>query len=137
MAHRAESLAVYAGQISEKMWADQAGIMILVMAPAGLIPLMIGLWRQRFITIVMTSLIGAIAVVGGVIVAIVQSDPTRWPKAWSGLMIPLCVIGGLWVCGVVMQYSFVLAAARKKRAKEVARAQTDVQSDGKKKEKKK
>ena len=106
--------------------------MVLVMVPAGLIPLMIGLWKQRFITIVMTSLVGAIAVVSGAIVAIVQTDPTWWPKAWSGLLIPLCIVGGLWICGVAVQYSFALAAARKKKAKEVARAQSDGASGGRK-----
>ena len=132
LAHWAESLAVFAGNVNGEMWRSRAATMVLVMAPAGLIPVMIGLWKQRFITIVMTSLIGATAVVSGAIVAIVQSDPTRWPTAWSGLLIPLCIVGGLWVCGVAVQYNFAMAAARKKKAKEAARAQSDGGSGGRK-----
>ena len=132
VAHWAESVGVYADEIKIQMWQRQAATMVLVMAPAGLIPLMIGLWKQRFMTIVMTSLIGAVAVVSGGILALVQSDPTRWPTAWSGLLIPLCIVGGLWLCGVAMQYSFALAATRKKKAKEAARAQSDGASGGRK-----
>ncbi|MDP6636386.1 MAG: hypothetical protein QGG42_15910 [Phycisphaerae bacterium] len=132
LAHWAESVWVYAGQISRKMWIEQGAVMALVMAPVGLIPLMLGLWKQRFITIVMTSLIGAVTVMCGAIIAMVQSDSTRWPKAWSGVMIPLFIIAGLWVCGVAVQYAFALAAARKKKAREVARAQSDNASRGRK-----
>jgi len=115
------------GNVNADMWAKQAVTMVLVLAPIGLIPTMIGLWKPRFITIVMTSLTGAIVVVSGSVVALVQADPTRWPKAWSGLLIPLGIAGGLWVCGMAVQYSFALAAVRKKKAKEVARAKADLQ----------
>jgi hypothetical protein len=127
LAHWAESLALFAGDVNAEMWRKQAATMILVMAPVGLIPTMIGLWKPRFITIVMTSLTGAIVVVSGSVIALVQSDPTRWPKAWSGLLIPLGIAGGLWVCGMAVQYSFALAAVRKKKAKEAARAKADLQ----------
>jgi len=123
----AEWFAVFAGDVSADMWQERAATMLLVMAPLGLIPTMIGLWKPRFITIVMTSLTGAIVVVSGSVVALVQADPTRWPKAWSGLLIPLGIAGGLWVCGMAVQYSFALAAVRKKKAKEVARAKADLQ----------
>ena len=129
--------SMFAGDVSGGMWKQKTAVMLLVMVPAGLIPMMIGLWKQRFITIVMTSLVGSVSVVVGAIVAMVQADPTRWPKAWSGLFIPLCIIGGLWVCGVALQYGFVMAANRKKMAREFARAQSDVQPDGKQKKKEK
>ena len=122
----AEWLSVFTRDVSAEMWQERAGTMVLIMAPVGLIPTMIGLWKPRFITIVMTSLTGAIVVVSGAIVALVQSDPTYWPKAWSGLLIPLYIAGGLWVAGMAMQYSFAMAAARKKKAKEAARAQQDI-----------
>jgi hypothetical protein len=121
----AEWLSVAAGDVSGAMWKERAGVLILVMAPAGLIPLLIGLWRQRFATIVMTSLIGAIAVVGGACVATVQSSPERWPKEWLGLLTPLYIAGGLWFCGMVMQYCFVLASTKKKKAKEAAQAESE------------
>jgi hypothetical protein len=132
----AQWLGMFAGDVSGEMWQQKTAVMLLVMAPAGLIPMMIGLWKHRFITIVMTSLIGAVSVVVGAIVAMVQADPTRWPKDWPGLFIPLCIIGGMWLCGGAIQYSFVLAANRKKLAREVARAQSDAPSDDKKKKKK-
>jgi len=122
----AEWFSVFAGDVSVEMWQERAATMILIMAPVGLIPTMIGLWKPRFITIVMTSLTGATVVVGGSFLALIQSDPTRWPSVWSGLLIPLYIVGGLWVCGVAVQYSFALAAARKKKAREVARAQDDL-----------
>jgi len=127
LAQWAESLAIFAGDVNAEMWKQQAATMLLVMAPVGLIPTMVGLWKPRFITIVMTSLTGAIVVVSGSVIALVQSDPTRWPTAWPGLLIPLGIIGGLWVCGMAVQYGFAMAAARKKKAKEVARAQADLQ----------
>ncbi|MDP6545215.1 MAG: hypothetical protein QGH60_14610 [Phycisphaerae bacterium] len=121
-----EMLSVCSRDVSFDMWQQQATTMVLVMAPAGLIPTMIGLWKPRFITIVMTSLTGAIMVVGGSSLALVQSDPTHWPTEWPRLLIPLCIIGGLWVAGMAVQCSFAMAGARKKKAKEVARAQADL-----------
>ena len=126
LAHWAESLTVYIGDVNAEMWREQAITMMLVLAPVGLIPTMIGLWKPRFITIVMTSLTGAIVVVSGAAIALVQSDPTRWPTAWSGVLIPLYTIGALWVCGIAVQYGFAMAATRKKKAKDVAQAQRDL-----------
>ena len=128
-----EWLGVFSSDISSAMWERQASIMVLVIAPAGLIPVLIGLWRQRLATILMTSFVGAIAVAGGAVIAITQSDSTRWPAGWSGAAIPLCVIGGLWICGVAVQYAFVMSAARKKKAKEVAQAQADNDARSRKK----
>ncbi|MCP4375249.1 MAG: hypothetical protein GY794_03590 [bacterium] len=127
----AEAFANYADNISVAMWEKQAATMILVMAPLGLIPAMIGFWKPQFITVVMTSLVGAIAVVGGATIAMVQSDPARWPDQWSGMLIPLYIVGGLWICGMAMQGSFAMAAKRKKKAKEVARAQDDANRSSK------
>jgi len=127
-----KGLQSYTGDLNSRMWEQRAAAMVLIVAPAGLIPMMIGLWKQRFITIVMTSLIGAILLVGGIGLAVVQADPTRWPVAWSGALIPVCVVGGLAICGVALQYGAVMAAARKKKAKEVAKAQADNQSRKKK-----
>jgi hypothetical protein len=121
----AEAFANYADNVSSAMWGEQAVTMVLIMAPLGLIPTMIGVWKPQFITIVMTSLVGAIAIVSGATIAMVQSDPTRWPAEWSGLLIPLYVIGGLWISGMAMQGSFAMAAKRKKKAKEASRAQSD------------
>jgi hypothetical protein len=116
--------------IGGAMWEQQAAVMLLVMAPVALIPIMFGLWKQRFITIVMTSLIGALTLVGGAVVAIVQSDATRWPKDWSGAFIPLLIVGVLWLIGIAVQYCFALSKARKKKAKEAARAKSDNESGG-------
>jgi hypothetical protein len=129
--------SMFAGDASGGMWKQKTAVMLLVMAPAGLIPMMIGLWKPQFITIVMSSLIGSVSVVIGAIVAMVQSDPTRWPKDWSGLFIPLCIIGGLWVCGIAMQSGLALAANRKKLAREFARVQSHEDSSGGKKKKNK
>jgi hypothetical protein len=132
----AQWFGMFAGDVSGEMWKQKMAVMLLVMAPAGLIPMMIGLWKPQFITIVMSSLIGSVSVVIGAIVAMVQSDPTRWPKDWSGMFIPLCIIGGLWVCGIAMQSGLALAANRKKLAREYARAQSGEDSSGGKKKKK-
>ena len=125
-----EWLSVAAEDIGGAMWKQQAAIMLLVMVPLALIPLMIGIWKQRFITIAMTSLIGAIVVVGGAVVAIVQSDPTHWPKEWSGAVTPLLIVAGLWLIGFGVQYALALSKARKKKAREAARAGADNYSGG-------
>jgi len=120
------------GQLNIRMWEQRAASMVLVMAPTGLIPIMVGLWKQRFITIVMTSLTGAVLLVGGIGLAVVQADSTRWPVSWSGTLLPLCIAGGLAICGIALQYGAVMSAARKKKAKEIARAQAESGSGGKK-----
>ncbi len=128
----AEYIATNAGIINSEMWREQVGLTLLVTAPLAIIPLMIGFWRQRFITIVMTSLTGAVAIVAGAMLVIVQNDPTRWFKEWSGLVIPLMVVGVLTLLGITVQYIFALAKARKKKAKEAARARSDSGSGGRK-----
>ena len=45
--------SMFAGDASCGMWKQKTAVMLLVMAPAGLIPMMIGLWKPQFITIVM------------------------------------------------------------------------------------
>jgi len=128
----AEGFQSFVGDLNVKLWEKRAAMMVLIMAPAGLIPLMIGLWKQRFITIVMTSLVGAMLLIGGIALAVVQADPSRWPVAWSSTLIPACVVGALAICGIGMQYGAVAAAARKKKAKEIAKAQAESGSGGKK-----
>jgi len=118
-----EWFKVFSQEVGGAMWDKWTGIVLLVLVPSALIPLILGFWKQRFITIVMTSLVGALAVVGGALLGIAHSDPKYWPDEWSGLVIPLYIVGGLWVCGIAVQYSFAMAAARKKKAKENARKQ--------------
>jgi flagellar basal body-associated protein FliL len=80
----------------------------------------------------MTALVGAVAIVSGAMLVIAKNDPTRWFKEWSGLVIPLMIVGVLWLLGVTVQYIFALANARKKKAKESARSSSDGGSGGRK-----
>jgi len=113
-----------------ELWQKRAGVLVIAMAPAGIIPMLIGFWRQRFITIVTTAFIGAVLATSGAVLAMVQADPARWPKEWSGLMIPLYVAGGLWLFSVAVQYNFALASERKKKGKEIDRARPAGESSG-------
>jgi len=120
MTQWAEDLARYFQEASARIWPGQWGLMLLVMTPLMLIPVMIGFWKQRFITIVMTSLAGAMLAVGGAVIALTQGNKTGWPNEWSGASIPLIVAGAMCLLGVTIQYVFALSKARKHKAKEAS-----------------
>lgn len=102
----------------DKMCQQQGTEILLVILPSGLVPLMIGMWRRQLITILMTSLVGAVAIVGGVWLGLVQCAPKLWPRMWNQFWLPIALVGLLFAVGVIFQYVRARAARKKKRARE-------------------
>lgn len=109
------ALGGVAGELWSELWSGRRAVTVMVVVPSGAVPLLIGLWRPRLVTITMTALTGPLVVVAGVLIAVTQSDPTRWPASWSGLRGPLIVAGALALCCVAFQYGRIMTAARKEK----------------------
>lgn len=103
------------GDLWSALWSGRRAVTVMVVVPSGAVPLLIGLWRRRLMTIVMTSLTGPLVVVAGVMIAVTQSDPSRWPASWAGMRGPLIVAGSLAFCSTAFQYGRIIAAARKEK----------------------
>ena len=100
------------------LWSGRRAVTVMVVVPSGAVPLLIGLWRRRLMTIVMTSLTGPLVVVAGVMIAVTQSDPSRWPASWAGMRGPLIVAGSLAFCSMAFQYCRVMLARKKEQDSE-------------------
>ena len=110
-----QALGGVAGKLWSELWSGRRAVTVMVVVPSGAVPLLFGLWRPRLVTITMTALTGPLVVVAGVMVAVTQSDPTRWPASWAGMRGPLIVAGSLAFCCIAFQYGRVMAAARKEK----------------------
>jgi len=100
------------------LWSGRRAVTVMVVVPSGAVPLLIGLWRRRLMTIVMTSLTGPLVVVAGVMIAVTQSDPSRWPESWVGMRGPLIVAGSLAFCSMAFQYCRIMMARKKEQGSE-------------------
>jgi len=105
--------------VTKKLWNAQWGTALMVLCPAALIPLMIGLWKPKFLTSLMTSLIGALGIVAGAMLALAQYKESLWPTTWAGFYAPLGAAGLLAIGALAYQYNrFIVADRKKKAAKE-------------------
>jgi len=115
MGQWAHALGDVAGKLWSELWSGRRAVTVMVVVPSGAVPLLIGLWRRRLITILMTSLTGSLMAVAGVMIAAAQSDSWRWPESWAGMRGPLIVAGSLAFCCIAFQYGRIMAAARKEK----------------------
>lgn len=113
--------------LNTQMLKDQAGQLLIVLLVAMIVPLIIGIWRSRFITILMTSIIGAVLAVATVMTWIVQSNSAVWPEKWSDFLLPLSIAAVMAAVAVVFQYVRLKVAKKKKQAKEQAKQQAKEQ----------
>ncbi len=92
------------------LWQNHARDMWFVLGATGALVLVIGVLLGRGMAIFMTALIGAIAIGGGVALAVLHRKPELWPAEWRDVLIPAAVAGGLVLLGLIGQTRGLLAA---------------------------
>lgn len=101
------------------VWQEHLRQTLLVLAPAAIFILVLGLLLGRIMVILMTSLVGALTVTGGIALAVLQRKPELWPADWNALLIPAAIAGGLAALGLIGQVRGLLGdIARQKKAAE-------------------
>ena len=100
----------------EQLWAEQRNMVLMTVLPAGLIPLVIGLVFRRAGIFLMTSLIGAIICMAGVVtgMSMINADalcPRKWPD-FAVLGVAVIIIT---LIGAIFQSVRAGAAAKQKK----------------------
>ncbi len=96
--------------------------MILVMAPAALLPLIVGLIYPRVAAIIASGIAGGLALTGAFWFLAVQVRPNLWPSDWYRLLIPGGVAAVLTIIGWIYQgHAEALAYQKKKQKPDDAR----------------
>lgn len=103
--------AVFDLEVFERMWHQQQGLVLLAVFPAGVLPLLLGAFFNRAIITLMTALIGAAAIVAGLVVGLAQLNGMLWPQNWKDVAILALAAVAIMLIGAVCQCLF--AQARK------------------------
>lgn len=90
----------------------------IVTGVVSVLTLVAGLLRPRLMVILMTSLLGAAAMVTGMVALATQVKPTTWNAAWLHPWIPLSLVSVGAALGMIYQYRS--ASAAEKKAKQAA-----------------
>ena len=93
-------------------WQGDALVVVLVLFPAGAVPLIVGLFKPRLATVAMTALLGAAGVVFGVLLASAQITASCWSAAMAQWTILALAVAALTTLGVICQYRRLLAGQR-------------------------
>jgi len=94
-------------------WKANGLLVVLVLFPAGAVPLFVGLLKPRLATVVMTAALGAAAMVFGVLLALAQVRASLWSEAMAQYGLPVACAGGLATFGMICQYRRILASRRR------------------------
>lgn len=97
------------------MWQQQQGLVLLVMFPATVLPLLLGVFFNRAVMVLMAALIGATATVAGLVVGLAQIKARLWPQNWMDVAVLGLAVVVITLIGAVCQCLF---AQRRKPAKE-------------------
>jgi hypothetical protein len=86
-----------------EVWTTRAGTLLIAGCGAGFLPLLLGLWRRRMATIVVTCLLGTlVACAGGLGVSLV-ARPELWPSLVAQWYIAPAIAVLLFAAGVAVQ----------------------------------
>ncbi len=99
------SVETFRDSVSAGMWA--------AILAALAIPVALGAFRPRLITIFGTGLFGAVGITAGLVLAATATKPAAWDVAWNRTYIPAGLFGLLLVVGVAYQYRSAFAADKK------------------------
>jgi hypothetical protein len=107
------------------VWPDHYATVLWTICLGGGVPLVMLLLLPRLGKIFMTALIGAVGIVGGLMLAVSRLDGLAWPATWSGYMIHAggCVV--LLTFSLVFQYCGVVAAQRAEKEKKAKAAEAE------------
>lgn len=92
------------------LWQTQRPTILIAFTAIALFFMLIALIRPRLIRIVMTSLIGAVAIVAGLLTAVTAILPSMWNQAWQLCYVPAGLCAALFILGIVVQYRAAIKA---------------------------
>ena len=107
----------------ETVWKAQPTLLIFAATVGGGLAILIGLLRGRVVTIFMSALAGAAAIIAGGMILCGQVSFKLWQGAWERYYLPAGLVAVLLLIGLVFQYRGALAADR--AAAEAQKAQAD------------
>jgi hypothetical protein len=107
----------YCGAALGEAWKDRSATVLWTLCLGGGGPLTVALLLPRLGKIFMTSLLGAVCVVGGVLLAVVKIQESLWPATWWGYALPLTAVAVLLMFGIVYQFCGAILEERAKQDK--------------------
>jgi len=110
------------------LYGGQAVLLLVVVGPAVVLPVVLGLLRPRLARIVMTSLSAGAAVACGPIIAATQFVPGCWDRVLALWYVPAGLAAMLAVAGLAIQYR---SAIRSDRSKQEREAEPPAEATGK------
>jgi hypothetical protein len=93
------------------LWMHKPIVTLAAVFPAGIAPFLLALARRRLATIFMTSLLGAMGLVFGLILTTSRIYPSLWGGFWAHWQIPAALGATLMVTGIAYQYSRALTGS--------------------------
>lgn len=107
----------------ERMWDQQQGLVLLVMFPATVLPLLLGLFFNRVVVVLVTALIGAVVTVAGLVVGLAQIKARLWPQSWMDVGVLGIAVVVMALIGAICQCLFV----QRRKAEDQDKAQAEQQ----------
>ncbi len=89
------------------MWKQDQGLVLLVMFPATVLPLLLGVFFNRAVMVLATALIGATVTVAGLIVGLAQIKTKLWPQSWMDMAVLGIAVVVMAMIGAICQCLFV------------------------------
>ena len=96
--------AVFDMDTIKATWRHDQAHVLLVMFPATVLPLLLGVFFNRAVMLIVTALIGATATVAGLIVGLAQVKARLWPQSWMDMgvlgiaVVVITLIGAICQC---------------------------------------
>jgi len=110
--------AMFDLEVLKEIWHQQQGLVLLAVFPAGVLPLLLGIFFNRAVITLMTALIGAAAIVAGLVVGLAQLNGMLWPKIWTDVAILALAAAVIMLIGAVCQCLFAQARKNAKKQKQ-------------------
>jgi MFS family permease len=123
------ALGEFAMRGLQTLWIHKMPLVLIGIVPAALLALVLALLRARLARILMTSLLGALAMVAGPLLAGAHLRPALWDRAW-GLWYVLAAVGGLlMIIGLAFQCRLAMEADKKEKERLAKEAEKDKEKE--------
>lgn len=94
--------------------SDQMTTVLMIVVVAGLLPLLIAIFRKKIALVFITSLIGAISLVGSLWLLLAQWRGEIWARQWPDMLVPAGAAAVITLVGWVVQGVAAVAEAKRK-----------------------
>ncbi len=105
---------VYCVAALGEAWKDHSATVLWTLCLGGGAPLTVALLLPRMGKIFMTSLLGAVCIVAGVLLAVAKIQVSLWPATWWDYALPAIAVAVLLMFGIVYQFCGAILDERAK-----------------------